>query len=89
MAKLSLGGMLNAQLTATSIDRHPESEKAVIVTFKNGEKALASISKHFSGNDPKFLDGDNNLLPQYAVKSIDGTRWIVDANAKGGLAMPK
>ena len=74
---------MNQQLTAASIIQHPQSEKTAQVTFTSGKKALASIGKHFNGQDPLFLDANNNLLPGWTINND----WLVAPNAGGGLKL--
>ena len=92
MSKLSLAALNSREeLTATRIDMHPQSQNTVIVTFfyldedkkKVTVKAMASIAKHFDGEDPLFLDDSNRLLNNWEVKND----WVLPVGGGKGLTL--
>lgn len=58
------------------------SKNVAIVTFQDGTKCYASIPKHFEGETPLFCNDKDELLPGWAVRSIDGDPWLVSADRK-------
>lgn len=61
------GGLTDIPLMATGLAPHPESDKVVIVTFDNGQRAIASTTEHFKDDCAVFLDRSNNLLPEWTI----------------------
>ena len=84
----NLFGNASDKLTVTNMEPHPQSEKACILTFSNGKRAMCG-KKHFSfdanGNPiPNFLANENGLVKDnYAINMIDGTPWLVNSSNKG------
>jgi hypothetical protein len=88
MIKISLAALNTEEvLTATAIRRHPRSPKVVIFTFANEEgeeiEAMASIAKHFNGEDPLFLDDSNRLIAAYEIVND----WILPVGGGAGLTL--
>ncbi len=57
--------------------------KVAIVVFSDGSKCMASVGKHFNGNDPLFLGDDNKLLPGWTING----EWLASPNAAGGVKL--
>jgi hypothetical protein len=88
MSKLSLAALNSREeLTATGLRQHPRSQRTVIVTFVNADgeeiEAMASIPKHFEGEDPLFLDDSNRLLSNWEVKND----WVLPVGGGEGLTL--
>lgn len=81
MLKFSFSTPGATELVATEI-KATNVANVASVSFKNGTKAAVG-RKHFASTDgvnytPAFLFPDTNILkPEYEVRNIDGTPWIV------------